>query len=218
MYELGFNLSVLVRAAAILSVAIRFASQTSASNIISGLFLLGEQSSATGDVQVGNTTGEVIAIELLSFKLRTFDSLYVRIPNETILKSEMTTLIRFPIRRFDLMLGVAYKEDIDTARDTLFELARHKLLCLEEPAPIFIFKRFGSSSMDIQFSVWAKRESLLEMHNSLQIDIKKVFDEQGIEIPFPHMTLYSGSVTERCPLKVVTEQDKPQSDQDPPRK
>jgi small-conductance mechanosensitive channel len=207
LYELGFNLSVLVGAAGILSVAIGFASQTSASNIISGLFLLGEQPFGVGDVvQVGSTTGEVIAIDLLSVKLRTFDNLYVRIPNETMLKSEVITLTRFPIRRFDLKLGVAYKEDIDTVRDILFELAQRNPLCLEEPKPLFIFSGFGASSLDIQFSVWAKRENFLDMRNSLQTEIKQAFDARGIEIPFPHVSVYAGSVTAPFPVTVVDRQ------------
>lgn len=207
LFELGFNLSVLVGAAGIFSVAIGFASQTSASNIISGLFLLGEQPFALGDiVKVGDTTGEVLAIDLLSVKLRTFDNLFVRIPNETMLKTEVVNLTRFPIRRFDLMLGVAYKEDIDTVREILFDIAGLNPLCLEEPKPLFIFTGFGSSSLDIQFSVWAKRENFLEMRNTLQLEIKKVFDDKGIEIPFPHMSLYAGSATAPFPVSIVERQ------------
>lgn len=204
LFELGFNLSVLVGAAGIFSVAIGFASQTSASNIISGLFLLGEQPFAIGDVvTVGNTTGEILAIDLLSVKIRTFDNLFVRIPNETMLKTEVTNLTRFPIRRFDLMLGIAYKEDIETVRDILFDLAEINPLCLEEPKPLFIFSGFGNSSLDIQFSVWAKRESFLEMRNTLQTEIKKVFDEKGIEIPFTQMSLHAGSGTAPFPVTIV---------------
>ena len=207
LFELGFNLSVLVGAAGIFSVAIGFASQTFASNIISGLFLLGEQPFALGDiVKVGDTTGEVLAIDLLSVKLRTFDNLFVRIPNETMLKTEVVNLTRFPIRRFDLMLGVAYKEDIDTVREILFDIAGLNPLCLEEPKPLFIFTGFGSSSLDIQFSVWAKRENFLEMRNTLQLEIKKVFDDKGIEIPFPHMSLYAGSATAPFPVSIVERQ------------
>jgi small-conductance mechanosensitive channel len=204
LFELGFNLSVLVGAAGILSVAIGFASQTSASNIISGLFLLGEQPFAVGDIiKVGDTTGEVLAIDLLSVKLRTFDNLFVRIPNETMLKTEVVNLTRFPIRRFDMKMGVAYKEDIDTVRDILFDIARRNPLCLEEPKPLFIFTGFGASSLDFQFSVWAQRENFLEVLNTLQMEVKKVFDEKGIEIPFPHMSLYAGSATEPFPVKIV---------------
>jgi small-conductance mechanosensitive channel len=203
--ELGFSLAVLLGAAGVLSVAIGFASQTSASNLISGLFLIGERPFGAGDViKVGNTTGEVLSVDLLSVKLRTFDNLFVRIPNETLIKSEVTTLTRFPIRRFDLQVGVAYKEDIERVRKVLMDVADRNALCLDEPKPLFIFNGFGDSALNIQFSVWAKRENFLELRNSLQIQIKKAFDSEGIEIPFPHMTLYTGSVTDPFPVRMVT--------------
>jgi small-conductance mechanosensitive channel len=202
--ELGFSLGVLLGAAGVLSVAIGFASQTSASNLISGLFLIGERPFAVGDViTVGTTTGEVLSIDLLSVKLRTFDNLYVRIPNETLIKTEVTTLTRFPIRRFDLKVGVAYKEDIAHVREVLMQVAERNPLCLDEPKPLFIFSGFGDSSLDIQFSIWAKREHFLDLRNSMYEQIKLAFDKEGIEIPFPHRTLYTGEVTRPFPLRVL---------------
>jgi len=204
LHQMGFQLGVLLGAAGVFSVAIAFASQTSASNLISGLFLVGERPFSVGDViRVGATTGEVLSIDLLSVKLRTFDNVYVRIPNETLIKSEVATLTRFAIRRIDLAVGVAYREDIDRVRDALMGLADREPLCLEEPAPLFIVTRFGESSIDIQFSVWAERANYLEVKNRIQIAIKRVFDEQGIEIPFPHRSLYAGSVTEAFPIRIV---------------
>ncbi len=204
--ELGFKLHVLMGAAGILTLAIGFASQTSASNIISGLFLLGERPFSIGDVvKIGDTTGEVISIDMLSVKLRTFDNLFVRIPNETIIKSSLTTLSKFPIRRLDLQLGIAYKEDIERVREVLFDLADKNPLCLDEPKPILIFQGFGESSINLQFSVWAQREQFLELRNSIQIEIKKQFDRLGIEIPFPHRTLYAGSVTEPLPVRIESD-------------
>ncbi len=204
MRELGFDLSVLLGAAGILSVAVGFASQTSASNLISGLFLMTERPFTPGDVvRVGSTTGEVLSIDLLSVKLRTFDNLYVRIPNETLIKSELTNLTRFPIRRIDLKLGVAYKESIRCVEEVLFEVADNNPLCLEEPKPLLIFLGFGDSSIDLQFSVWARRESYLDLLNTIQTEIKEAFDDQGIEIPFPHRALYAGAVTEPFPVRVV---------------
>ncbi len=188
--QLGFSLSVLLGAAGVLSVALGFASQTSASNLISGLFLIGEQPFQLGDtIKVGNTTGEVLSIDLLSVKLRTFDNLYVRIPNESLIKSEVTNLTRFPIRRFDLTLGVAYKENISQVRKVLLQVAENNPLSLDEPAPVFVFLGFGESALDIQFSVWSKRENFRDLRNSLQDEIKQAFDAAGIEIPFPHRTL-----------------------------
>ena len=89
--EAGFKLSVFLGAAGILTVALGFASQTSASNLISGLFLIGEGSFEIGDtISItlirGNTIeGEVISIDLLSVKLLTQDNIYVRLPNEQLI-------------------------------------------------------------------------------------------------------------------------------------
>lgn len=202
--ELGFSLAILMGAAGVLTVAVGFASQTSASNLISGLFLIGERPFEVGDViTVGTTTGEVLSIDALSVKLRTFDNLFVRIPNETLIKSEVTTLTRFPIRRLDLKLGVAYKEDITRTEEVLRQVAEKNLLCLDDPAPLFIFLAFGDSALEIQFSVWAKRENFLALRNSIMAEIKTAFDEAGIEIPFPHRTLYTGDVTKPFPVTVV---------------
>ncbi|MGD2082865.1 MAG: mechanosensitive ion channel family protein [Chromatiales bacterium] len=209
--EMGFKLTVLLGAAGIVTVALGFASQTSASNLISGLFLLFERPFQVGDVvRVGSTTGEVLSVDLLSVKLRTYDNLYVRIPNETLIKSEVTTLTRFPIRRLDMRIGVAYKEDIGRVREVLEEAAEHEPLCLEEPRPLFIFQGFGDSSLDIQFSVWAQRENFIPLRNSMHIRIKEAFDARGIEIPFPHRSIYAGALTDPFPVQVVSGQ--PRSD------
>ncbi|MCI2283836.1 mechanosensitive ion channel family protein [Colwellia sp. MSW7] len=189
--HIGIDLTILLGAAGIFTVAIGFASQTSASNLISGLFLMIERPFSISDViKVDDIIGEVISIDLLSVKLRTFDNLFVRIPNESMIKSAVTTLTKFPIRRADLKLGIAYKEDIEQVRKILLTIAEKNVICLEEPAPLFILTGFGASSVDIQFSVWAKRENFLTLKNEMYQNIKKTFDEQGIEIPFPHISVY----------------------------
>ncbi len=204
MRELVFSLAVIMGAAGVLTVALGFASQTTASNLISGLFLIGERSFEIGDIiRVGDTTGEVLSIDALSVKLRTFDNLFVRIPNETLIKSEVTTLTRFPIRRLDLKLGGAYKEDINQVREVLMAVADANTLCLDEPVPLFIFSGFGDSALDIQFSVWARRENFLALRNGITAEIKSAFDEAGIEIPFPHRSLYAGEVTQPFPVRIV---------------
>jgi small-conductance mechanosensitive channel len=209
LYELGFNLGVLLGAAGIFTIAIGFASQTSMSNLISGLFLIGERPFEIGDIiKVDQTVGEVLSIDLLSVKLRKFDNTYVRIPNETIIKTEVSTLTKFPIRRVDLQVGVAYKEDIARVQKILFDVADKNPLCLEEPAPLFIFQGFGDSAINIQFSVWGRREEYLTLKNQVQIDIKAAFDREGIEIPFPHRSLYTGSITEPFPVSIVPERER----------
>ena len=201
--QLGFKLSVLLGAAGVLSVALGFASQTSAANVISGLFLIGERSFQAGDtIQVGDINGEVLSVDLLSVKLRTPDNLYVRIPNETLIKGSVINLSRFPIRRFDLKLGIAYAADIARARQALLDVAAANPLCLEEPKPEIVLLGFGESSVDLQLSVWAASGRFGELRNSIQEQIKRAFDAAGIDIPFPHRTLHlAGEVPLRVQLQ-----------------
>lgn len=203
LHELGFNLSVLLGAAGVLTLALGFASQTAASNLVSGFFLLIERPFEVGQiVRVGSTTGEVSSIDWLSTTLRTFDNLAVRIPNEAMMKSEITNFTRFPIRRYDLKVGIAYKEDLSRVQRLLEQVADSNPICLEEPKPLVILQGFGESSLDIQFSVWGLSENYLELRNTIQVDIKEAFDREGVEIPFPHRTLYAGSTTDAFPIAV----------------
>lgn len=204
LHQIGFHVSGLLGAAGILTVALAFASQTAASNLISGFFLLIEAPFSIGSVvRIGGTTGEVVSIDLLSTTLRTFDNLAVRIPNESLMKSEITNLSRFPIRRYDLKVGVAYKEDLRRVQVVLEEVARMNPLCLEDPNPLLILQGFGDSSLDIQFSVWSLSTNYLNLRNSIHREVKEAFDKEGIEIPFPHRSLYVGSETAPFPIQTV---------------
>jgi len=202
----GVDVSVLLGTAGFLTIAVGFAAQASISNLISGVFLMAEQPFKIGDViDVSGTRGEVIVVDLMSVKLRTFDNLLVRIPNETMLKANVINTTHFEIRRYDLQLGVAYKEDVESVRAVLLEVAEKNLLCLRDPKAQVIFMGFGDSAVNLQFSVWAKRESFLDLRNTIAEDVKRAFDEAGIEIPFPHRTLYAGSATGPLPVHVVTD-------------
>jgi small-conductance mechanosensitive channel len=190
LHQLGFKLSVLLGAAGVFSVALGFAAQTSAANLISGLFVVSERSFQVGDtIQVGNHSGEVLSVDMLSVKLLTSDNRYVRIPNELLIKSDVVNLSRFPIRRFDLKLSVAYDSDIANVRAVLLKVAANNLICLEEPRPLINLQGFGESSVDLQFTAWATRENFQELRNSLQEQIKIAFDAEGIQFPFPTRTL-----------------------------
>lgn len=190
LHQLGFKLSVLLGAAGVFSVALGFAAQTSAANLISGLFVVSEGSFQVGDtIQVGAHVGEVLSVDMLSVKLRTGDNRYVRIPNEQLIKSDVINLSKFPVRRFDLKVSVAYDSDIAHVRKVLLKVAADNLICLEEPRPEMNLQGFGESAVDLQFSVWATRENYSNMRNSLQEQIKIAFDAEGIQFPFPTRTL-----------------------------
>ena len=202
--ESGFQIGVLLGAAGILTVAIGFASQTSASNVISGFFLLAERPFELGHfIEVDGIRGEVVGIDLLSAKLRTLDNLYVRIPNETLIKSKVTNFTRFPIRRLDLPVGIAYGEDADRVKQLLLDLVTANPRCMEEPVPFVLMQEFGASSINLQLSFWVRREDLREVRSEVMFSIKAAFDREDIEIPFPHTSLYAGKHTAPIPVSMV---------------
>lgn len=187
LQELGFQLGVVLGAAGVATVAIGFASQTSLSNLISGFFLFGERPFQIGDIiEVENVIGEVLAIDLMATKLRTFANHYVRIPNEVMIKSKVVNHTRFPIRRLDLELPIAYGEDLERVRRALFEIADRNAHCLAEPAPLLIITGFGDSALTAQFSVWATKTSYLALMTSLMEEIQRDFEQRGIQRPYPH--------------------------------
>lgn len=202
--EMGYQLGPLLGAAGILGIAIGFASQTSVSNIISGFFLIAEKPFQIGDViSINETTGVVLSIDTLSVKLRMFDNKFVRIPNELIIKSVVTNITRFPIRRIDMKVSFAYKEDIARVKDILFDIANKNTFALQEPPPVVNFDAYGASSIDLMFNVWCAKEDFLRTKNMLQEEIKKRFDLEGVEIPFPHTSIYAGEVSKPIPITLV---------------
>lgn len=201
--ELGFSLGTLLGAAGLFSLAIGFAAQTSVSNLLSGLFLVGEQPFVVGDlISVEDSIGEVLSIDVMAVRIRTFDNLVVRIPNETMLKAKVTNYTSFPIRRHTLMVGVAYKESISHVREVLEQLAKDHPLVLVEPPPVVVARGFLDSSIHIQFSVWCRKESFMEVKHQMFESVKEVFDDAGIEIAFPHLSLYAGSATAPLPVRL----------------
>lgn len=184
--QLGFKLSALLGAAGIFGVAIGFASQTSFSNLISGMFMISEKSFSVGDtIQVGATTGEVLSIDLLSVKLRTFDNRFIRIPNENLIKTELINISRFPIRRTDLLIGISYNTDVRFALQVLKNIVKKNQYSLHEPSPSFSVQDFTDSVINIKIGVWTLNNNFAECTNSIRLEILDAFQNEQIEIPFP---------------------------------
>lgn len=199
--ELDINLTAIFGAAGIIGIVIGVASQTSIGNIVSGFFLVSEKSFELGDlIRIGDKTGTVYSIDLLSIKIRTFDNLLLRIPNQTVISSEVINVTKFPIRRFDLDISVAYKEDLGKVKSIIEKVVRKNPLCLDEPEPLITFKSFGDSGINILLGVWFEKPNFLKVKNSVFMEIKQAFDQEGIEIPFPHMSIYAGEATKPFPI------------------
>ncbi|TVR35842.1 MAG: mechanosensitive ion channel family protein [Spirochaetaceae bacterium] len=184
--QLGLNLAALLGAAGIAGIAVGFAAQTSVSNVISGMFLISEKSFAVGDViRVGTFQGVVLTIDLLSVKIRTFDNQYIRLPNEMLIKSEVTNVTRFPIRRLNVEFVVRYGTDLMKLKEVLSEVARANSNCLDEPEPLFVITAFGRFGIEMLFGIWFVKEDFLAVRNSVMQGIHVAFNEAGIEFAVP---------------------------------
>ena len=182
LQELGFDLTVLLGAAGVLTVAVGFASQTSASNVISGLFLIGERPFSVGDsVMIGGTEGEVLSIDLLSTKIRTWDNRYVRVPNETVMKAEITNMSRFAIRRLDLFFSVGHHADLPTVKRLLLGVAAANPNVLDEPVPVVWVVGIGPDGTQLKFSSWGIREGFFELRDKVFSEVVRVLQEEGVD-------------------------------------
>ena len=208
--ELNIKLAPVFGAAGVIGLVVGIASQTSIGNIVSGFFLVSEQSFEIGDiVRLGDKTGTVFSVDLLSVKIRTFDNLLIRIPNQTVISTELTNLTKFPVRRVDIQVSVAYKEDLNIVKSVIENVIRNNPLCLDEPNPLIILQNFGASGIEILVGVWAESSNFLDVKNSVFQGIKEAFDKENIEIPFPHISLYKGEATAPFPVEVEQKTSSP---------
>lgn len=202
--ELGWDLTAFLGAAGIVGVAIGFASQTSLSNIISGLFLVWEKPFSIGDaIEISGTTGIIQSIGLLSIKLRTYDNRFVRIPNETMIKSNVINISRFPTRRCDLTLSISNEADPLKVIQLLREVSQANPHCLQEPPPVINFTGFGESSLTFLFAPWCKRPEFALLRNTILPEIKARFEAEGIKFAIPKRAIQTATKTEPFPVQTL---------------
>ena len=187
----GVNIGTMVAALGLFSVAIGFAAQTSVSNLISGLFLLFDRPFEVGDfVRVGDTLGTVLYIDLLSTKMRTPDNLFVRIPNEQVLRSVTVNYTRYPIRRLSIPVGISYDADPSQVREILMGWLQKNPYVLADPPPDVWITTFGDSAVDLTVQVWVRREEFIQARNALITGIKQELERHGVEIPYPQQVVH----------------------------
>ena len=184
----GFTgrLSTLLAAAGITGVVLGFASQTVISNFISGIFMYFDKPLKIGDpVEVAGYSGIVHDIRILSTRIRTWDGLLVRIPNEKLFNSEIKNLQKYPARRVDVVVGISYSDDIEKAIEVIKKTLDEMPYVLAEPEPAVFVDNLGDNSVNIAIRAWAPSEKWFDVRTQIVKRVKEALDEAGIEIPFP---------------------------------
>jgi small-conductance mechanosensitive channel len=179
----GVSVGALLGAAGVVGIAVGIASQTSLSNIISGLFLVSERYIEIGDVvRVGEQVGVVFSIELLSVKIKTFDNVLIRVPNQQLIEQNLINVTRFPIRRMDFFVTVPITHPAEAVQNALRDAASGVEEVLEEPEPFVMFNAFRDNGIETLLGVWFERDAYAAVRNATALAIQRVFQERGIEI------------------------------------
>ncbi len=181
----GVKLGAIWGAAGIAGVAVGFAAQTSVSNLISGLFVLTEGAIKIGDtIIVDGITGVVDSINLISVTVHTLDNEMVRIPNSTIINTNLMNKSFHTKRRLTVTCPVAYGNDLQLALDTYLKAAASCESVLKDPAPAAWINQFGDSGIDVTVAVWFAPQDFLKTKSDLHIAIMKEKAAVGLETPF----------------------------------
>lgn len=188
---LGVNLSAFLGAAGIVGIALGFAAQSSISNVIAGLFLLAEKPFAVGDVvNAADVSGIVLSIDVLSVKLKTFDNTMVRIPNETLIKTKVINVTRFPVRRLNIEVGVGYTSDLPHTLAVIREVIAANRYALANPEPFLSVHELASSGIILSIGIWFERDDMIALKNSFIVELLERLRAEQIDIPFPQLTVH----------------------------
>ncbi|MFW5795752.1 MAG: mechanosensitive ion channel family protein, partial [Alkalispirochaeta sp.] len=191
----GVSVGALLGAAGVVGIAIGIASQASLSNIISGLFLVSERFFEIGDVvRIADHVGTVQSIDLLSIKVKTFDNVLIRIPNQQLIEKDIVNITRYPIRRMDFTVTVAPMEDVERTLDALRFAPEGVAQVLEEPEPFVMAGDFSEGGLTLKLGVWFERPNYVAVRNAIVYRLQQVFRERSIEIRSRTVTIDGASI------------------------
>lgn len=192
--NLGKALTSLLAGAGVVGLAIGLALQGTLANTFAGLLLSFRKKIQIGNwVETTGYSGEVIDINLRDFTLKEADNNMVIIPNKTILENPLKNYSLTTKMRIFLECGVGYESDLEKVQQLTKETIANTFDQIKSSDDVeFYYTEFGDSSINYLCRFWIDAESMLEKLRAKTkaiIEIKKAYDKEGINIPFPIRTL-----------------------------
>jgi small-conductance mechanosensitive channel len=207
--ELGIDIAPILAGAGIIGLAVGFGAQELVRDFISGFFILLENQIRTGDVAIINGTGGLVErIEMRTVVLRDFSGVVHIFQN-----GKINTLANMTKEWSAVVLdvGVAYKENPEQVMQIMSSVGDELKKDAEfgpkmiEPIEVFGINEFGNSAVVIRARIKTKPIEQWGIGREYRKRLKNEFDAKGIEIPFPHTTVYWGE--EINPLKLKLEKE-----------
>jgi small conductance mechanosensitive channel len=184
--QFGVQTTSIIAALGGLALAVGLALQGTLSNVAAGVMILIQRPFRVGEtITAGLVHGTVSAIGLFTTELVQPDGLYVMVPNNELWNKPIINFSRMPTRRFELLIGIGYSDNIEQARTELLALAAADSRVLADPAPQVFVSALADSAVTIGLRVWCATDDHLALSWALTEAAKTRFAEVGITIPFP---------------------------------
>ncbi|MFH1350225.1 MAG: mechanosensitive ion channel domain-containing protein [Pseudomonadota bacterium] len=203
---IGVNIMPFIAGAGVAGIAIGFAAKDTLSNLIAGILLIMDRPFEVGDrIEVWSapansaTWGDVIDIGLRATKIRTTDNIVIVIPNNEIMKRDIInyTTISKDIR-VRISIGIAYDADVRKAKEIIERVSLELDWVKQDPPPKVVVKSFGDSSVNLEARVWISRpRKRMDTISHITDRVKEVFQQEGIEIPYPKRDIYIKTLEEK---------------------
>lgn len=185
----GNNASVIAVFSA-LGLTFSLAVKDTLSNIIKGVQILITRPFKVGDfIEVEKVSGTVKTVEIIYTRLVTPDNKIILIPNNQVCDAKIINFSAEENRRLDLTFSISYKDNMDFAKSIIHDLIISHPLALNDPAPIVRVGDHGQNSIDLTVWVWVKGDDYFTLSFDLKEQVKRAFDKNKIEIPYPHMDI-----------------------------
>ncbi len=188
---LEVNVTPLLAAIGAMGFVIGFALQDTLSNFASGLLILAYRPFDVGDViEAAGVSGIVDSVSLFSTHVRSFDNKVMIVPNNDIWGGTITNATASNTRRIDMVFGIGYEDDIQTAKSILESLVKQHELVLDDPAPVIQLHELADSSLNFVCRPWCNTADYWTVYWDITRAVKEEFDRSGISIPFPQRDIH----------------------------
>ncbi len=181
--QFGVQTTSIIAALGGLALAVGLALQGTLSNVAAGVMILIQRPFRVGEyITAGPVAGTVQAIGLFTTELLQLDGLYVMVPNNELWNKAVINASRMPTRRFELVVPIAYEDDLAAAKQAMLELAQADPRALAEPAPVAFVAGLGDNAVRVGVRVWCKAGDFLALSWALNEAVKLRFDELGMHV------------------------------------
>ncbi len=192
----GDFLQSLATVAAAATLAIGFAMQDVIANFVAGVFIFTDRPFRIGDwIEWDDQSGVVEDISLRVTRVRTFDNELLTVPNSVLTDGVIKNPVANEQLRLKFVFGIGYDDDIDKATEIIVEEAEAHDEIMDDPAPSVRLVELGDSSVGLQSRIWIanpSRSDFVKTRGEYVKAVKKRFDEEGIDIPYPNRTISGG--------------------------